>query len=90
MLESVFNKVAALKKTPAQVFSYGIYEIFTNLYFEEMHFYHLRMLLTIPLVLQYDPLSVSAKFCLLSSGMYFSLVLFQSFSFFTPSKRTQK
>ena len=64
-----------------QVFSRGICEIFKNTYFEEMHFYRLRMLLTIPLVLQYDPLSVSAKFCLLSSGMYFSLVLFQAFRF---------
>ena len=68
------------------MFSCGICEIFKNLYFEEMHFYHLRMLLTIPHVLQYDPLSVSAKYCLLSSGIYFSLVLFQAFCFLRPVK----
>ena len=39
MLESLFNKVAGLyfysKGTLTQVFSYEIYEIFKNTYFEE-------------------------------------------------------
>ena len=39
--------------------------------------------------LQYYPLSVSATFCLFSSGIYFSLVLWQAFCLFMPSKRNQ-
>ena len=53
----------------------------------KMHPYCLRILLTIPLDCNnYDPLSVSAKFCLFSSGIYFSLVLFQAFCFLHPVK----
>ena len=58
-------------------------------YYCKMHLYHLRILLTILLDCKMIPCFVSAKFCLLSSGIYFSVVLFQWFSFFTPSKRTQ-
>ena len=72
------------KKTPAQIFSCGICEISKNTFFEEIHCYCLRMLLTILLVLQYDLLPVSPKFCLPFRGIfssYFSLVLFHAFGF---------
>ena len=38
--------------------------------------------------LKYDPLSVSAKFCLLFTSI-FSLALFQAFRFLHPVKETQ-
>ena len=50
-------------------------------YHYKMHLYPLRILLTIPFDCNMI-LSVSAKFCLLSSSIYFSLVLFQVFIFY--------
>ena len=35
MLESLFNKVAGPQQTQTHVFSFEIYEIFKNTYFEE-------------------------------------------------------
>ena len=51
-----------------------------------MLLYHPKILLTIPFYLQYDPLSVSAKFCFLLTGLYFSPVLFQALWFLRPLK----
>ena len=39
--------------------------------------------------MQYNALSVSAKFCLLLTGLYFSLGLFQAFRFLCPGKDSE-
>ena len=69
-------------------FHYNSHHHYHYLHFHyhcKMHPCRLRILLTICL-LQYNLLSVSAKFGLLSSGIYFSLVLLQGFRFLRPVK----
>ena len=51
----------------------------------KMHLYPLKILLDIFFVV-INPLSVSAKFCLLFTGIHFSLDLFQAFRFLCPVK----
>ena len=56
------------------------------LYHCKLHLYRLRILLNSLLDCKYYPLSFSAKFCIFSSSMYFSLALFRAFPFLRPVK----
>ena len=55
-------------------------------YHWKMHFDHLKILLTILFRVIWSPV-VSIIFCLLFTGIYFSLVLFLAFRFVHPVKR---
>ena len=55
-------------------------------YHWKMHLHCLKILLTILFIVVW---SLSVSICFLFTGIHFSLVLFQAFRFFTPSKETQ-
>ena len=79
-----FLRTHILKKIRERLLPYFYYNSHHHCHHHCFHYHckmHLYRLRTLRIPLDCNPLSVSAKFCLLSFGIYFSLLLFQAFRF---------
>ena len=73
-----FLRIPILKNIYQRLLLYFHYNSHHHFPYHHFHYYQKQ-----PFA---DPLFASAKFCLFSSGIYFSLALFQAFHFLRPAK----